>query len=106
MGEGCYVRLKIINPNDMLLKKGVAKGVQRGQEGRIGSPRRSERPWRGPKGSMGDVRGFPGGRQGVHGCQGGRVRVPGCQVGLQDLRGSTGRFDGSSDDVEGIYACI
>ena len=59
MGEGCYVCLKIINPNDMLLKKGVAKGVQRGQEGRIGSPRRSGRPSRGPKGSMGDVRGGP-----------------------------------------------
>ena len=32
-------------------------------------------------------------------------RVPGGQgVGLQDPKGSTGRFDGSSDDLEGIYA--
>ena len=66
MGEGCYVRLKIINPNDMLLKKGVAKGVQRGQEGRIGSPRRSGRPSRGPKGSRGACKG-PRGSRGASG---------------------------------------
>ena len=33
-------------------------------------------------------------------------RVGGEWVGLQGRRGSTGRFDGSSDDLEGLYAYI
>ena len=60
----------------------------------------------GPIGSRGE----PTRSQGVNNVPGGEgvgLEDPrGLRVGLQDPRGSKGRFDGSSDDVKGIYANI
>ena len=51
----------------------------------------------GPSGSRARSQGVKGGPRGSHGVKEWALLVP---------RGSTGRFDGSSVDVEGIYAYI